>query len=452
MKLVLIAVVVLAVVIAGFIFAAGPEPHIVIPGEILWKVGPLNLTSTLLGAWLAMFVIIVLALAATRSLKLVPSGLQNLVEGLIEFLLGQVEEIAGRENGRRFFMVVATFFLFILVGNWLSLLPFYKTIGITKDYGHEIFHEMQEKQEEGKSFDDKKHFLAWEMEDAGGIGLANTGAKTFKFDIHEGEAPGDALDRYIIELAEFYTDYELPEGHDIEEGHADPADVRAAFAALEADPDAPKFLTAAELGGEAHGQAPKDSPALTAKVAAETGVPSPALGEEFVALDFPGKKIALVYPFFRASFSDLSNTLGLAICAFLIIEFWGFQAQGFRYLGKFFVNPLKSPIMTFVGFLELLSEFIRIISFSFRLFGNIFAGGVLLLILTFLVPFLAPIGIFGLELFVGLIQAIVFSLLVLVFAVGAVEHHGEDEHHDDHGDPHGGAADPHHTPSAVQAH
>src|SRR5690606_11430440 len=136
--------------------------------------------------------------------------------------------------------------------------------------------------------------------------------------------------------------------------------------------------------------------------------------------EFPGTKVAMIYPFFRAAFSDLNNTLGLAIVAFFIIEFWGFKYLGFGYLGKFFVNPLKNPVMSFVGILELVSEFIRILSFSFRLFGNIFAGGILLLILTFLVPFVAPIGIYGLELFVGLIPAIVFALLVLVFGVGAV--------------------------------
>ncbi|MEJ5222571.1 MAG: F0F1 ATP synthase subunit A, partial [Tepidiforma sp.] len=141
--------------------------------------------------------------------------------------------------------------------------------------------------------------------------------------------------------------------------------------------------------------------------------------------------------------------------AFLVIEFWGFQSLGFGYLGKFFINPLKNPILTFVGLLELVSEFIRIISFAFRLFGNIFAGGVLLLILTFLVPFLAPLGIYGLELFVGLIQAVVFAMLVLVFAVGAVEHHGDEEHHEGHEGGHGdghGAPAAHHQPGAVQAH
>jgi hypothetical protein len=300
---------------------------------------------------------------------------------------------------------------------------------MTKDYGHDIFHYIQEAEEDhdGVVHEDH-HFFAWEMEKTGGIGLVNSGARTFKFDLHEGDEASHALDHYIVSLAEFYTDFERAEGA-TEETPPTHDEVEAAFAALEADPDAPKFIA-----GDEH------------------AVTSDALGESFAAVDFPGTKIAMIYPFFRAAFSDLSNTLAMAIVAFFAIEFWGFSVLGFGYLGKFFVAPWKSPIMTFVGFLELLSEFIRVISFAFRLFGNIFAGSVLLLILTFLVPFIAPIGIYGLEVFVGLIQAIVFSLLLLVFAVGAVEHHGEDDHHDGH---EGGDADAHshgHPEGAVQAH
>lgn len=443
LKVALIAIAILAVIVTGFVFVRGPEPHIVIPGEVLWQFGFFPITSTLMAAWLAMAVLIVGTFLMTRSMQLIPSGAQNFIESVIEFLYGQVEEIAGEENARRFFPVVGTFFLFILVANWLALTPVFKSIGVTKDYGREIFHEMQEKAAKEKAFDKDKHFLAWQMQDAGGIGIAPTGAKTFKFEIHAGEDPADALDRYIIALAEFFTDFE-PQHDASHGGHADPADVAAALAALQADPKAPKFIAADDHGD---GRAEGDN--------GHHGVTSHALGTAFTALEFPGDKVALVYPFFRAAFSELNNTLGLALFAFLMIEFWGFQALGFGYLGKFFISPFKNPILTFVGFLELLSEFIRIISFAFRLFGNIFAGGVLLLILTFLAPFLAPIGIYGLELFVGLIQAIVFSLLLLVFAVGAVSHHGDEHDEEHHGDGH--QSDGHHPvvaheSGAVQAH
>jgi F-type H+-transporting ATPase subunit a len=87
-------------------------------------------------------------------------------------------------------------------------------------------------------------------------------------------------------------------------------------------------------------------------------------------------------------------------------------------------------IDVFVGLLELLSEFVRIVSFTFRLLGNIFAGEVLLIYMTFLVPFVVPTLFYGLELFVGFIQGSVFALLTLVFAIMAVEHHDSHEPHD----------------------
>ena len=130
-----------------------------------------------------------------------------------------------------------------------------------------------------------------------------------------------------------------------------------------------------------------------------------------------------------------------------MIEFWGIQSLGLGYLKKFFN---LNGIMSFVGILELLSEFIRIISFAFRLFGNIFAGEVLILMLTFLLPFLLVDIIYGLELFVGFIQAAVFALLTLVFASMAVESHDED--HDGHHEEGAEAHDAPPTPGAAQAH
>lgn len=424
-----ILVLVLAVVALGFMFAAGPQPHIVIAPEILWHAGPLPISDTLMGAWLAMFFIFLLVFASTRSMKLIPSGMQNFIEGFLDFLLSQVEEIAGRVNGRRFFPVVATFFLFILIGNWSALLPFYKSIGITHDYGHEVFEEIAHYAHEEHPIAEDHHYQMWDTEKSGSIGIVKSGAGNFTFELHAEEEAGDALDRYIVALAEHFTDFERETA---EEEHPTHEEVEAAAHALEEDPAAPKLL---------HDEA------------AEEHVESPALGESVTGIDFPGKKLTIVYPFFRPAFSDMNNTVALALIAFVTLWYWGFTALGFRgYMGKFFIAPWKSPIMTFVGFLELLSEFIRVISFSFRLFGNIFAGSVLLLILTFLVPFFAPLGIYGLELFVGLIQAIVFSLLVLVFGVGAVTSHHED--HDEHGDGHheDGGHDAVHHQGAVQAH
>src|SRR5581483_12450269 len=128
--------------------------------------------------------------------------------------------------------------------------------------------------------------------------------------------------------------------------------------------------------------------------------------------------------------------------SFIFVEMWGFQSLGLKYLGKFFAFPpfaKFSPIGLFVGFLEFLSELIRIISFTFRLFGNIFAGDVLITFISFLAPFIFPVVFYGLETFVGFIQAAVFALLTLVFAVMAVEHHDEGGH--EAHEPHGGHAE-----------
>jgi F-type H+-transporting ATPase subunit a len=118
-------------------------------------------------------------------------------------------------------------------------------------------------------------------------------------------------------------------------------------------------------------------------------------------------------PLFRSGTADLNTTLALAIIAMLIIQFSGLKTLGLNYLKKF-IN-LSSPIMFFVGILELVSEFSKVISFSFRLFGNIFAGEVLLTVIAFLMPVFAPLPFLGLELFVGFIQALVFSMLTAVF-------------------------------------
>ncbi|MEK7545203.1 MAG: F0F1 ATP synthase subunit A [Patescibacteria group bacterium] len=138
----------------------------------------------------------------------------------------------------------------------------------------------------------------------------------------------------------------------------------------------------------------------------------------------------VLVPLLRSSYSDINMTLAIALISVVVTQFFGIMQLGaFHYLGKFFVNPFRDPIGCFVGLLEFVSEFAKIISFSFRLYGNIFAGDVLLAVMAFLLPFIAPIPFYGLELFVGLIQALVFCLLTLVFMKMAATPHGEHEEH-----------------------
>lgn len=127
-------------------------------------------------------------------------------------------------------------------------------------------------------------------------------------------------------------------------------------------------------------------------------------------------------PFLRGATADINVTLALAIFAVVSVQFFGYKFRGWRYFGKFF--DFSNPINFFVGFLELISEFSKIMSFAFRLFGNIFAGEVLLAVIAFLIPLFASLPFLGLEIFVGLIQALVFSTLTLVFInIATAEHH-----------------------------
>ena len=130
-------------------------------------------------------------------------------------------------------------------------------------------------------------------------------------------------------------------------------------------------------------------------------------------------------PILRAPTADLNMTLALALIAFFAIQYYGFKMAGPAY-GKKFIN-LSNPIFFFVGILEIISDISKIISFTFRLFGNIFAGEVLLAVMAFLFPFFIPIPFYALELFVGFIQALVFAMLVAVFINIAVSH-GKESH------------------------
>jgi F-type H+-transporting ATPase subunit a len=128
-----------------------------------------------------------------------------------------------------------------------------------------------------------------------------------------------------------------------------------------------------------------------------------------------GNDIPLFYPVN----TDLNMTLAMAVIAFLVIEFAGITALGALKYGSKFVN-LHSVIGFIVGIIELVSELARLITFSFRLFGNIFAGKVLILVALFFLPYFLPIPLLVYEVFVGVIQGAVFALLTLFFIKIAV--------------------------------
>jgi len=124
--------------------------------------------------------------------------------------------------------------------------------------------------------------------------------------------------------------------------------------------------------------------------------------------------------FLHPANTDLNLTIALALIAFFAIEVIGISLLGaFKYAKKFF--NFKSPIAFMVGIIELFSEFARLISFAFRLFGNIFAGKTLILVAIFFVPYFVPVPLLAFELFVGFIQAFIFAILTLFFIKLAVE-------------------------------
>jgi F-type H+-transporting ATPase subunit a len=138
--------------------------------------------------------------------------------------------------------------------------------------------------------------------------------------------------------------------------------------------------------------------------------------------DYHGKE-GLV-PFWYPANTDLNVTIALALVAFLAIEIAGIAALGLWKYGGKFIN-FSSPLNFLIGIIELFSELARLVSFSFRLFGNIFAGKTLLAISIFFVPFMLPVPMLAFELFVGLIQAFIFAVLTLFFiklAIAEPEH------------------------------
>lgn len=132
-------------------------------------------------------------------------------------------------------------------------------------------------------------------------------------------------------------------------------------------------------------------------------------------------------PLLRGATADLNTTLALALVAVIAIQYFGFINVGFHYSTRFF--NFTNPIYFVLGLLELISELSKIISFAFRLFGNIFAGEVLLTVMAFLMPYIVPLPFLMMELFIGFIQALVFSMLTAVFLQVAVSHGEQQSSH-----------------------
>jgi F-type H+-transporting ATPase subunit a len=267
-----------------------PAPEL--PTETVFHIFGVPVANSMLAGWITVIFLVLLVFFVTRRTRLVPRRWQMLLEFGLGALLGFCQRVAGEKNGRRFFPVVATIFLFVMFNAWLSLLPGYGSILITNAEGHQV------------------HLL-------------------------------------------------------------------------------------------------------------------------------------------RGANTDINTPLALALVSFVAVLYFGLRSLGIKYLanyfnfgefvggiGKLFKGNVKGAfssmftgfINIFIGLVELLSMFIRIVSFTFRLFGNMTAGEILLLMAAFLIPFVFALPFYSLELLVGIIQALIFAGLTLVFMTLAVASHGSEHH------------------------
>jgi len=270
-------------------------PEIILEAEKVFSIGGFPISNSIIASWLAMLILIVISILATRKMKLIPTGFQNVVETVLEMFYESVAKVRAGEQARLFLPLSATIFFFILLSNWMgAILPGFGSIGLLEH--------------------------------------------------HHGE-------------------------------------------------------------------------------------------EVFV-------------PILRSAATDLNTTLALAVFSVISIQIYGIKVQGFfRYANRFIrlgkvidmfrgrpVNPLTAVIDLFIGVLEIFDELTKLLSFSFRLFGNIFAGEVLLIVTATLLfqifknlaPIVYPASLIfvALEIFVGFIQAFIFATLTLVFLKIATAHHG----------------------------
>jgi F0F1-type ATP synthase membrane subunit a len=386
-------------------------------------------------AYIPLFLLPLFLKARSRTPDEVPTGFYNffemLIEGAYDFLKGIVDEKA-----RDFFPYFMTILLLVLLANWTALLPGYDAIGIW-EYKPEF----------------KMHQAVDEI-----ISEAKAELSTLQ---DEAESEGVALSQKVEEALEEEAFAETVEAEAGEEDllHLLEKDAFAAelpaeeVDALLAEYGPDVSLEEVEHAYEEYKIASVDKdnigdlrvgPWLLRAGNAEEGNEPEVINEEgWLAGAAPEAADWTIVPFVRPAATDLNFNLALAIVAMVMVQYFGFKYLGGGYLKKFFVWPrgfvdtfVKDPmqgiillIEPIVGLIELVSEFSKIISFAFRLLGNIFGGMVVLFVISSIAA-IANVGFFGLELFIGAIQAFVFALLTVIFMSSATESHDHgDEHH-----------------------
>lgn len=384
----------------GLGFLAGPLPFFSVAAETIFYIGGFAVTNSMITLVLVALTLAVIAFFATRRIKEVPTGMQNLVEAIIDFF-GNIADNMGK-GGRVAMAIAIPIFLLVVISNWFGLLPIVGSIGRVENVEEWLEHRAEEELHVLEADESMAHLDHEYLEV-----LAYTTAIRHNGDQQFAAFDGDSVatiplgrgQQALVELGDVlvYGDSTLD---DIED----------------------EIMTTGHLTGHAL----EEWEALEKSIhdSVVTSETESSQGEQY---DFRGKTAGILIPYFRAPSTDLNFTLALAIIAMGAVQVLGVRSIGLRpYLGKFFAFR-RGPIWTFVGLLELLSEFSRVISFTIRLFGNIFAGEVLLFVLAFLLPLIGMVPFLGLELFVGMIQGFIFAMLVLVFSFLASQAHG-DEH------------------------
>ncbi len=393
----------------GLGFLGGPIPFISIPAERVAFIGSYQLLNSTVMFWFGGLILLFIAWRAGRNVKDVPSGWQNLMEMIYEFFSNTVDGVAGGtpKAGRRFLALVTTIFLVVMIINWVGILPGVGSVGRIESIEEWVHHHVEEFEAEVEEA--HPGYTHEQVEAAALVHLLEEhGEDTFvAFDgifvpLGQGEQARVPLNKIIS-----FTEADL---HEIETAIENGDDLSHVEALENIHHDIEAGVVKSEFTYDEGGSSEKE-------------------------YNFTGRTAGLLVPYLRGASTDINTTLAIAIIAMFTVQFWGFRALGVRgYGGKFLVNPItKGPIATFVGVLEAFGELTRTISFTFRLFGNMFAGEILLIAMAFLLPLVGIIPFMGLELFVGVIQAYIFAMLTLVFGVMAVASHGDhDSHAEDH--------------------
>ncbi len=436
-------------------------PFIQLPGENLPEgynipFTDMRITNTLVAAvivWLLLllFLVYIARRRPSDGGEVPPGGFYNMFEALFEGLMGFIGGIAGGPHFRLIFNMFMTIFLIVLLSNWMSLVPGIDTVGFIHPHTKEKFDPATQEYKviTTDGFEIYQGFLgiSYVNGQCNWISPADEAAADESALVAAAAAKAAAEQDALVAAA--YARYQAAhDGHgdDATEGGSG-ADDHATETATETD-EATAAYDDVLAARTAEKQARRDRSCYTG-VAAAPWQDGYEPYDKSKAKDIPmhpdpssdeAKRVPwVVLPWVRVASTDLNMTLTIALIAVVMVQVVGVKALGIGYFTKFFnfSTLFKSPlggIDVAVGLLELIGDFAKVLSFSFRLLGAMFAGAILLFVMSFLVPIL-PWPFFILEFFVGAIQALVFALLTAIFMqLATISHHHDDEH--DHAEAH----------------